>query len=140
MTAARRWARILIVGACAGVAACSGPTSPGDNSVVTINIVGSTGSQAYTPNPAQVSTGAMVVLTNYTTVAHHIVMNDGSADFGDIAPSGSSARRLTTNGGDYHCTIHQTMVGNINGQLPAEPRPCDPAFYDLSHCCDGYYC
>jgi plastocyanin len=140
MTSASRWARILIVGACAGVGACSGPTSPGENSVVTINIVGSNGTQAYTPNPAQVSTGAIMELRNYTTVSHHIVMNDGSADFGDIAPGGSGTRRLTTNGGDYHCTIHQTMVGNINGRLPTEPRPCDPAFYDLSHCCDGYYC
>ena len=32
------------------------------------------------------------------------------------------------------------MVGSINGQVPVEPRPCDPNFYDLSHCCDGYYC
>ena len=49
-------------------------------------------------------------------------------------------RRLTTGGGDYHCTIHQTMVGSINGQTLIEPRPCDPAFYDLSFCCGGFYC
>jgi plastocyanin len=128
------------MGVCAVAAACSGPTAPADASVVTINIVTSAGVQAYTPNPAQVSTGASVVLRNYTTEVHHIVMDDGSSDFGDIAPGASSMRRLTTNGGDYHCTIHQTMVGNLNGRLPAEPRPCDPAFYDLSHCCDGYYC
>jgi hypothetical protein len=67
-------------------------------------------------------------------------MDDGSVDFGDIAAGGSSERELRTGGGNYHCTIHRTMVGSINGQLPAEPRRCDPNFYDLSHCCDGFYC
>ena len=116
------------------------PTSPGSGSTVTVNIVGSSGNQAYTPNPAKVSTGAMVLMKNYTADAHHIVMDDGSADFGEIAPGKSKMMPLTTSGGDYHCTIHPTMVGSINGRLLIEPRPCDPAFYDLSHCCDGFYC
>jgi len=141
----RRWLAIVAVaGAAAVAAACSAgdassPTAPGTGSVVTINIV-SSGSSAYTPNPAKVSTGANILLKNYTADAHHIVMDDGSADFGDIAPGASMMRRLTTGGGDYHCTIHQTMVGSINGQAPIEPRPCDPAFYDLSFCCGGFYC
>jgi hypothetical protein len=80
------------------------------------------------------------MLKNFTNETHHIVMDDGSVDFGDIAAGGSSERELRTGGGEYHCTIHRTMVGSINGQLPAEPRRCDPNFYDLSHCCDGFYC
>ena len=140
-----RWVRLVAMAAAAAViSACSAgdagsPTSPGSASVVTINIV-SSGTSAYTPNPAKVSTGANILLKNYTVDVHHIVMNDGSADFGEIAPGDSTMRRLTTGGGDYHCTIHQTMVGSINGQVGAEPRPCDPAFYDLSFCCGGFYC
>ena len=115
------------------------PTAPGNASVVTINIV-SSGASAYTPNPAKVSTGASVVLKNYTADTHHVVMDDGSADFGEIAPGASSMTRLTTAGGSYHCTIHPTMVGSINGSLPVDPQPCDPAFYNLSFCCAGFYC
>ena len=116
------------------------PTPSGSASTVTVNIVTSHGSQAYTPNPVQVSVGATMLMKNYTAEAHHVVMDDGSADFGEIAPGGSFMARLTTAGGGYHCTIHQTMVGSINAPLLEGPRPCDPAFYDLSHCCDGFYC
>jgi len=123
--------------ACAGGGA---PTGPDAGKVVAINIVSSQGNSAYTPNPAQVSTGSYVMLKNFTNEIHHIVMDDGSVDFGDIAVGGSSERELRTERGNYHCTIHRTMVGSINGPLPPEPRRCDPNFYDLSHCCDGYYC
>ena len=58
------------------------------------------------------------MLTNYTTETHHIVMDDGSVDFGEIAAGGSSERELRTGGGNYHCTIHRTMVGSINGRAP----------------------
>ena len=141
----RRWLYTAAMASAAAMAgACSGdggsPTGPGNGSVVTINIVSSSGNSAYTPNPAKVSTGANILLKDYTAEAHHIVMNDGSADFGGIAPGASMMRRLTTGGGDYHCTIHPTMVGSINGPAPSEPRACDPAFYDLSFCCGGFYC
>ena len=138
----RRWLAVptaalaAIVGACAGAGTPTGP----DGNVVAINIVGSTGNSAYTPNPATVSAGASVTLKNFTTERHHIVMDDGSVDFGEIAAGASSERALKSDGGNYHCTIHRTMVGSINGQLPPEPRRCDPNFYDLSHCCDGFYC
>ena len=139
---------LFSVMACVAVCGCAGgesgstatPTSPATTSTVTVNIVTSHGSQAYTPNPAHVSTGSLVLMKNYTTDAHHVVMDDGSADFGEIAPGGSRMLRLTTAGGGYHCTIHQTMVGSINAPILEGPRPCDPAFYDLSNCCGGYYC
>jgi plastocyanin len=130
-------ALVLLVSACGG---SSGPTAPDGGNVVAINIVGSNGNSAYTPNPAQVAAGASVMLTNYTTETHHIVMDDGSLDFGEIRAGASAERALRTGGGNFHGTSHRTMVGSINGQLPAEPRRCDPDFYDLSHCCDGFYC
>jgi plastocyanin len=121
---------------CAGEGTGTGP----DANAVAINIVSSSGGTAYTPNPATVSMGARVMLRNFTTEAHHIVMDDGSIDFGQITAGGSSERELRTGGGTYHCTIHRSMVGSINGQVPPEPRRCNPDFYDLSHCCDGFYC
>jgi plastocyanin len=132
-------AAAMLMGACSSGNGGS-PTAPGNAAVVTINIVSSSGAGAYTPSPAKVATGADVLLKNYTHDLHHIVMNDGSTDFGEIPAGGSTTRRLTTSGGDYHCTIHATMVGSINGQQPQEPRACDPAFYDLSFCCGGFYC
>jgi plastocyanin len=138
----RRWLPMPAVALAALLGACGsggGPAGP-DGDTVAINIVGSNGNAAYTPNPAKVSAGSHVMLTNYTTETHRIVMDDGSLDFGEISAGGSSERELRTGGGNYHCTIHRTMVGSFNGQLPPEPRRCDPNFYDLSHCCDGFYC
>jgi len=138
----RRWLVVPVAALASFLCACAGggtPTGPDGGKVVAINIVGSQGNSAYTPNPAKVSAGSYVMLKNFTNEAHHVVMDDGSVDFGDIAAGGSSERELRTDGGNYHCTIHRTMVGSINGPLPPEPRRCDPNFYDLSHCCDGYY-
>ena len=58
-------------------------------------------------------------------MTHHIVLNDGSLDTGDIGPGRASApMALTVNGARYHCTIHPTMVGSINSSAGAPP-PCN---------------
>jgi plastocyanin len=96
-----------------------GTTAP----TVTIDIVGSVGSAAYSPNPVHADAGNMLVWKNSTGLEHHIVMDDGSADFGTIAPGASStAKVLPGTGGNYHCTFHPSMVGSINGDAaPAPP-------------------
>ncbi len=109
----------------------SSPTTPtpgggggGQPSGSAINILGDRGSQSFNPNPSSVSQGATFSWKNNDSVTHHIVMNDGSLDSGDIAPGGSSrALTLATNGGNYHCTIHPGMVGSINSSSGAPP-PC----------------
>lgn len=58
-------AAATVMGACSAGDGGGSPTAPGSASVVTINIV-SSGSSAYTPNPAKVSTGANILLKNYT--------------------------------------------------------------------------
>ena len=115
------------------------PTTPSPTptpNTVTVNIVGSSGNKAYSPNPVQVGTGDTLMFRNNDVTTHHVVMDDGSADFGEIAPGGSSMTRLTTAGGSYHCTIHPTMVGSINGaSAPPTPTP-DPSggySYDYSY-------
>lgn len=87
----------------------------------TIAIVGTSGSQAFNPNPVQVTAGDRVVFRNNDSRTHHLVMDDGSADIGTIAPGGSSSA-MTLNSGSYHCTIHPSMVGSINGPVPAGPN------------------
>jgi len=116
-----------------GIWACGGgggtPSGSSGNppppaSASTITIMGERGAQSFSPNPASVSQGSQMAFRNSDSVVHHIVMNDGSLDAGDIAPGAfSPTLRLTTDGGNYHCTIHPTMVGSIN-RATGEPPPC----------------
>jgi plastocyanin len=100
------------------------PTPPAPAGPSTINVLGERGAQSFSPNPASVSQDDMFVWRNMDNVVHHIVLNDGSLDSGDIAPGASSpALRLNANGANYHCTIHPTMVGSIN-RSTGDPPPC----------------
>jgi plastocyanin len=99
--------------------------SPGPSAGSTISIVANDGSQAFSPNPTSVNQGTMVAWSNNTSVTHHIVMDDGSMDTGNIAPGAtSSALTMASASGTYHCTIHPSMVGSINGAVPTAPGPC----------------
>ena len=100
------------------------PTTPTPMAVI-INIVGSFGAGAFMPNPTMANMGAQIVFTNTDAVLHHIVLDDGT-DLGDVAPGQSSApMSLTTPTATFHCTIHPSMVGSINGDMPA-PDPYYP--------------
>jgi hypothetical protein len=70
----------------------------------------------------QKTVSEQVMFKNNDTVAHRIVMDDGSADFGALAPGVTSPGR-TISGGNFHCTIHPSMVGSINGATAPEPPP-----------------
>ena len=99
--------------------------APAAPNSVTINIVGTSGSTAFSPNPVQATTGATLVWKNNTSSTHRLVMDDGSAVVGEIAPGASSTPMpLRGSGGNYHCTNHPSMVGSING---ATPPPSDTA-------------
>jgi len=103
------------------------PTPAPSANTVTVTIVGSSGNKAYTPNPVQVNMGDTLAFKNADTTMHHVVMDDGSADLGNIAPGGTGSMTLKTAGGNYHCTIHTSMVGSVNGKEAPEP-------------CTGQYC
>jgi plastocyanin len=115
------------VAAAAAMWSCSSsnPMSPGTmTSSATVNIMGQLGAQSFSPNPASINQGNMVIWHNSDSITHHIVLNDGSLDTGDIAPGASSAAlSMATNGANYHCAIHPTMVGSINAATGAPP-PC----------------
>jgi len=85
-----------------GVSGCtnsgnSSPTNPMGSSAapagaLTISIVGINGSMSFSPNPASVPAGQIVVWHNVDGVTHRVVLNDGSVDTGNLDP-GAFARR-----------------------------------------------
>jgi len=93
---------------------------------VTINIVGPVGSLAFAPNPSQALMGDLIVWTNNDRSQHRIVLDDGTV-VGDIAPGASTAPMpLTSATAAYHCIIHPSMVGSINGAAAPVPPPDYP--------------
>lgn len=138
------FAGALLVAAGALVAACGGggggsPTGPSGSANppasngVMVSVVSSSGNTAYQPNPVRAAAGDTVSFRNADSVLHRIVLDDGSADLGDIAP-GATSRAFTVRSAaavTFHCTIHPSMVGSINGTEAPEP-PCIDSY--------GYAC
>lgn len=112
----------LVASACSNSYDAGNPTAPTpqaptpttSNSIVTINIVRNSGAQSFSPDPATLPAGQMVVWHNSDGATHRVVLNSGSLDTGDLAPGASSQpMSINTGGGAYHCTIHPSMVGTI---------------------------
>jgi plastocyanin len=117
-----------------GAASVSTPTAPSSNggggttTTVTINILGEKGALSFKPDPATVAAGQTVIWKNTDSIVHRIVI-EGVIDTGDIAPGASSApQQLGDVSKGYHCGIHPTMVGSLNGAPTPDPGNCDP-FY-----------
>jgi plastocyanin len=106
------------------------PTTPtpggaGSGNVVTVTIRGVNGAQSFSPNPATCAIGQTVVFYNADIVAHRVVLDDLSVDTGSIAPGASSApQQLGAVNKSYHCSLHPSMVGSLNGATTPEPPPC----------------
>jgi plastocyanin len=119
---------VFLIGVvCIASLACSSgystPSSPSPSgstgnatsgNTASIAIVGSSGSQAFAPNPAQAASGTTVVWRNNDSVVHEIVMDDGSGGTGLLSPQASGSIQLKSSSVSYHCTIHPSMVGTIN--------------------------
>src|ERR1700681_438358 len=103
------------------------PTSPTPmtaNGVVTINVVAINGAQSFSPNPATLPAGQMVVWHNVNNTTHRVVLNDRSVDTGDLPPGASSQpMAIGVAGGQCHCSIHPEMVGSINQDTSTSPPP-----------------
>lgn len=105
----------------------SSPTTPSPTtpSTVTVSIVKLDGSRSYVPNPVQKADGEQLVFKNndmVTAIGHRLVMDDGSADWGNLAPGVTSAAKAVTSG-NFHCTNHPSMVGSIGGTVAPTPPP-----------------
>jgi plastocyanin len=113
----------VLVATLVGVYACGGystpsPTAPSGQAAppagaTVIDVIRENGAQSYSPNPATVPAGQMVVWHNVDTVTHRVVLNDGTLDTGNIAPGAFSAPMTLRAAGGYHCSIHPSMVGTI---------------------------
>ena len=125
----RGWALACAITA----AACGGGTTPTSPSMtgtppVTITITSQNGAQSFSPNPASAG-GQMVVFRNNDSVAHRVVLNDGSIDTGNINPGATSAAvQMPSAGTNYHCSVHPGMVGAVSGTSGQPPV------------CEGLYC
>ena len=136
-TLALAMAGALIAASCgsSGGGTPTSPTTPptgggGGQTNVTITITGQGGTLAFTPNPATIARGQMVVFKNNDIVAHHVMLDDGTVQTPDIAPGATSAPVAMANGGSntYHCTIHPGMVGGFNGAVAEPPPNCSQAY------------
>src|SRR5918998_4362051 len=95
--------------------AAGGPTSvsivPGSSSLTT---------DAYQPNPVQVSTGATVTWTNddaqpHTATSGENATPDGTFDSGIMAPAATFEHTFATAGEyPYFCILHPNMVGTVS--------------------------
>ncbi|MEO8679158.1 MAG: hypothetical protein ABI665_08935 [Vicinamibacterales bacterium] len=108
----------LVASGCSGANDSGSPAAPTppttSNGVVTINIVRNSGAQSFSPDPATLPAGQMVVWHNVDGATHRVVLNNGALDTGDLAPGASSQpMAINTSGGPYHCSIHPSMVGTI---------------------------
>jgi len=143
---ARTRATMVLLAAAAAIAAnCGGgggnntPTSPSapaggggvtPTATVTITITGQGGRLAFSPNPATVAPGQLVVFKNNDAVAHHVTLDDGTLQTADIPPGGTSAPVAmgTSGSSTYHCTLHPGMVGGFNGAEVEPPPNCSQAY------------
>lgn len=103
------------------------PTTPA-TATVTVSIVGSAGNQAFSPNPVAANAGDTVMFRNSDATLHRVILDDGSGDFGEVAPGATSRGIIvrSANPVTYHCTLHATMVGSINGLSAPDTPPCTP--------------
>jgi plastocyanin len=103
------------------------PTTPTASApgVVTINVVAVNGAQSFSPNPATLPAGQLVVWHNIDTITHRVVLDDRSLDTGDLGPGASSQPMpIAAASGQYHCSIHPVMVGSVNQDTNKQVDPC----------------
>jgi nitrite reductase (NO-forming) len=106
-----------------GGAAETGTGATGGESATGVSIVPGSSSlttDAYSPNPVQVSTGATVTWTNddaqpHTATSGEAVTPDGNFDSGIMAP-GATFDFTFTEAGEfpYFCLLHPNMVGTVS--------------------------
>jgi plastocyanin len=105
--------------------------TPSIAGVVTINVIAVNGAQSFSPNPASLPAGQMVVWHNVDSITHHVVLNDQSVDTGNLLPGASSQpMSIVSAGGQYHCSIHPVMVGSVNQDTSNTPAPCQGGYCD----------
>ncbi len=115
----------VTVAALLGAAACGGyggsaPTAPElaapPDGAIIVTIVGERGALSFSPDPATIPAGQPVSWHNADNTIHHVVLNDGRLDAGNIGPGRYSPAMTLPDAGGYHCSIHPDMVGTLAAQ------------------------
>ena len=119
----RRFMAAAAVAACGlGVFGCGsyapsmgpdGPSSAPADAVV-IDIRGINGAFSFSPNPTTIPEGKTVVWHNVDGTTHHVVLDDGELDTGNVKPGAYSDPMGLVAPGRYHCTIHPEMIGRLD--------------------------
>ena len=98
-------------------------------STILIDIVGTFGATAYSPNPVSAHVGDTIIWTNNDPRPHRIVIDDGSLtglSLGELRSGESSAPfTMTATTLNYHCEYHPSMVGSLT--LGGSTTTADPA-------------
>ncbi|HEY2905154.1 MAG TPA: hypothetical protein VGJ29_04585 [Vicinamibacterales bacterium] len=125
---------VLIMWGCGG--GSSSPAAPSTGTTagptITVGIASAVGAASFSPNPVPATAGNTIAFKNNDPAnTHHIVMDDGSGDLGDIAPGQTSKSLTVKAAANFHCANHPWMVGAVNQAVPEQP-PCTggPAYCD----------
>jgi len=107
----------LVLGVCIFGGCGAAPTAPDKTSAppdaIVIEILGVNGDRSFSPNPIDVPAGRAVVWHNADFETHHIVLDAGDLDTGEIRAGRFSAAMPAAADEGYHCTIHPSMIGTI---------------------------
>jgi plastocyanin len=117
---------VLATAACCGCsnATPANPDQPITTGPITIDILGVNGARSFSPNPATLQPGQIVVWHNLDIYTHHVVLDDRTLDAGTIEPGHFSATTILPAPGPYHCSIHPSMTGAIvSGHAGAVSEP-----------------
>lgn len=89
------------------------PTPGGGTANVTINIVGISGANSFSPSPDTVTVGQTVSWKNNDTVTHTSTADGSSWNTNNISAGGTSTPIAMNTAGSfgYHCTPHPAMTG-----------------------------
>ena len=108
--------RLVLAAFCLASSACAGTNSPSAATLanpITVEVLGIHGGRSFSPNPSTLPEGQMVIWHNLDIYTHHVLLDNGSVDTGELRPGASSAPMPIGTPGSYHCTIHPAMVGTI---------------------------
>jgi len=111
----------LLLGFCIACGSDNSPTNPTPTGNGTpVSIVANSSNlttNAYSPNPINVSVAGSVTWTNNDNTTHTSTSNTGVWDSAVIAPGGRFTMTFPNAGSfPYHCTLHPGMVGTVNVQ------------------------
>ena len=96
-----------------GATGATSTPSPSATADVVITIAG----MSFSPSTIAVQAGQTVAWKNTDTITHTATADGGAFDTGAIPAGGTSRPIMISSAGalQYHCSIHPSMVGALNG-------------------------